>query len=90
MTPQFPLPTTLSQPTTRSTIELLLARLLLSQLLTIILVQICREKMPSVRNFALGLLAAAAVATASDVVQLKKDTFDEFVKANDIVLAECE
>jgi len=46
--------------------------------------------MPSVRNFALGLLAAAAVATASDVVQLKKDTFDEFVKANDIVLAECE
>jgi len=45
--------------------------------------------MHSVKNFALGLLAAAAVATASDVVELKKDTFDEFVKANDIVLAEC-
>ncbi|KAK3337119.1 protein disulfide-isomerase precursor [Cercophora scortea] len=44
--------------------------------------------MPSVRNFALGLLAAAVVATASDVQQLKKDEFDAFVKANDIVLAE--
>lgn len=45
--------------------------------------------MPSVRNMAWGLLAAAAVASASDVTQLKKDTFDEFVKENDIVLAEC-
>jgi protein disulfide-isomerase A1 len=45
--------------------------------------------MPSVRNMAWGLLAAAAVATASDVTQLKKDTFDAFVKENDIVLAEC-
>lgn len=45
--------------------------------------------MHTVKNFALGLLAAAAVASASDVVQLKKDTFDEFVNANDIVLAEC-
>lgn len=45
--------------------------------------------MPSVRNMAYGLLAAAAVASASDVTQLKKDTFDEFVKENDIVLAEC-
>ncbi|KAK1769621.1 protein disulfide-isomerase precursor [Phialemonium atrogriseum] len=44
--------------------------------------------MHTVKNFALGLLAAAAVASASDVVQLKKDTFDEFVNANDIVLAE--
>ena len=41
-------------------------------------------------KFALGLLAAAAVATASDVIQLKKDTFDDFVKTNDIVLAECK
>lgn len=41
------------------------------------------------QKFALGLLAAAAVATASDVVQLKKDTFDDFIKANDLVLAEC-
>lgn len=40
------------------------------------------------QKLALGLLAAAAVATASDVVQLKKDTFDDFVKANDLVLAE--
>lgn len=45
--------------------------------------------MPSVRNMAYGLLAAAAVASASDVTQLKKDTFEEFVKGNDIVLAEC-
>lgn len=45
--------------------------------------------MRSVRNMAYGLLAAAAVASASDVTQLKKDTFDEFVKENDIVLAEC-
>ncbi|KAK0618334.1 protein disulfide-isomerase precursor [Bombardia bombarda] len=44
--------------------------------------------MHTVKNLALGLLAAAAVATASDVEQLKKDNFDEFVKANDIVLAE--
>ncbi|KAK7719662.1 protein disulfide-isomerase precursor [Diaporthe eres] len=44
--------------------------------------------MPSVRNMAWGLLAAAAVASASDVTQLKKDTFDDFVKENDIVLAE--
>ncbi|KAI1345006.1 protein disulfide isomerase [Xylariaceae sp. FL0016] len=46
----------------------------------------------SVKNFAWGLLAAAAVAhaadAASDVTQLKKDTFDDFVKANDLVLAE--
>lgn len=46
--------------------------------------------MHKAQKFALGLLAAAAVATASDVVQLKKDTFDEFVKANDLVLAECK
>jgi protein disulfide-isomerase A1 len=46
--------------------------------------------MHKAQKFALGLLAAAAVATASDVIQLKKDTFDEFVKANDLVLAECK
>ncbi|KAK4152428.1 protein disulfide-isomerase [Chaetomidium leptoderma] len=44
--------------------------------------------MHKAQKFALGLLAAAAVATASDVVQLKKDTFDDFVKSNDLVLAE--
>lgn len=46
--------------------------------------------MHAAQKFALGLLAAAAVATASDVVQLKKDTFDDFVKSNDLVLAECK
>lgn len=46
--------------------------------------------MHAAQKFALGLLAAAAVATASDVAQLKKDTFDDFVKANDLVLAECK
>ncbi len=44
--------------------------------------------MPSVKNLAFGLLAAATVASASDVTQLKKDTFDDFVKSNDLVLAE--
>ncbi|KAI1438030.1 protein disulfide-isomerase [Xylaria sp. CBS 124048] len=48
--------------------------------------------MRSARSIALGLLAAAAVASAadaaSDVVQLKKDNFDAFVKENDLVLAE--
>lgn len=45
--------------------------------------------MPSVRNAVFSLLAAAALASASDVTQLKKDSFDEYIKANDIVLAEC-
>ena len=48
----------------------------------------------SARRIALGLLAAAAVAhaadPASDVTQLNKDTFKDFVKANDLVLAECK
>ncbi|KAL2022801.1 hypothetical protein VTK56DRAFT_4617 [Thermocarpiscus australiensis] len=44
--------------------------------------------MHKAQRIALGLLAAAAVATASDVVQLKKDTFDDFIKSNDLVLAE--
>ena len=46
--------------------------------------------MRSARNVAFGLLAAAAVASASDVTQLKKDEFDDFVKTNDLVLAECK
>jgi len=39
---------------------------------------------------ALGLLAAAAacVAAASDVHDLKKATFDSFVREHDLVLAE--
>jgi hypothetical protein len=32
----------------------------------------------------------AAIAAASDVHDLKKDTFDSFVKEHDLVLAECE
>ncbi len=44
--------------------------------------------MRSTNNLAFGLLAAAAVVAASDVTQLKKDTFDDFVKSNDLVLAE--
>lgn len=45
------------------------------------------------KRVAFGLLAAAAAVAAaddSDVTQLKKDTFDDFVKTNDLVLAECE
>jgi protein disulfide-isomerase A1 len=34
-------------------------------------------------------LVLAAVAAASDVADLKKDTFDSFIKENDLVLAEC-
>ena len=44
--------------------------------------------MQTARRVAFGLLAAAAVASASDVHQLTKDTFDDFVKTNDLVLAE--
>ena len=33
---------------------------------------------------------AAVVAASSDVVQLKTDTFKEFVQENDLVLAECK
>ncbi|KAI1779807.1 protein disulfide isomerase [Hypoxylon cercidicola] len=43
------------------------------------------------RNILFGLLAAAAgvsAADASDVTQLNKDTFNDFVKENDLVLAE--
>ena len=35
-------------------------------------------------------IAAAAVATASDVASLTKDSFPDFVKDNDLVLAECK
>ena len=40
-------------------------------------------------TLALSLLGAA-VASASDVEDLKADTFKDFVKANDLVLAECK
>lgn len=39
-------------------------------------------------NAALGLVGAAALASASDVHDLKSDTFKTFVKENDLVLAE--
>lgn len=45
------------------------------------------------KRVAFGLLAAAAAVTAaddSDVTQLQKSTFDDFIKGNDLVLAECE
>jgi protein disulfide-isomerase A1 len=38
----------------------------------------------------MAALAAYASAADSDVKQLTKDTFDEFVKSNDLVLAECK
>jgi len=44
--------------------------------------------MRNFRNVALGFLGAAALASASDVHDLKKDTFDDFVKENDLILAE--
>lgn len=48
--------------------------------------------MRSFYSVALGLLGASAVASASDadsyVVQLTKDTFPDFVKEHDLVLAE--
>ena len=45
--------------------------------------------MRTFNTLALGLLGAA-VASASDVSSLTKDTFPDFVKENDIVLAECK
>lgn len=46
--------------------------------------------MPGLKTFAVGLLNAASLAAASDVTQLKQDTFEPFVKEHDLVLAECE
>lgn len=40
-------------------------------------------------KYSFGIAALAALATASDVHDLTKDTFDGFVKDNDLVLAEC-
>ena len=44
--------------------------------------------MKNIRAAALGLLGAAAAVSASDVHDLKKDTFNDFVKSHDLVLAE--
>jgi hypothetical protein len=50
--------------------------------------------MRSLRTLALGLAAIAATVVAaeeaSDVHVLGKDTFADFVKENDLVLAECK
>jgi protein disulfide-isomerase A1 len=40
-------------------------------------------------KYSFGIAALAALAAASDVHDLTKDTFDGFVKENDLVLAEC-
>ena len=39
-------------------------------------------------RYSLGLMGLAALACASDVHDLTKDTFDSFVKEHDLVLAE--
>jgi protein disulfide-isomerase A1 len=44
--------------------------------------------MRSFRNALLGVVGAAALAAASDVHDLKTDTFKDFVKEHDLVLAE--
>jgi hypothetical protein len=41
-------------------------------------------------NAALGFIGAAGLASASDVVELKADTFPAFIKENPLVLAECK
>lgn len=41
-------------------------------------------------NSALAIFGVAAVTSASDVHDLKKDTFEPFVNSHDLVLAECE
>jgi protein disulfide-isomerase A1 len=45
--------------------------------------------MRSFKNLVFGLIGAAAVASASDVHDLKADTFPDFIKENPLVLAEC-
>ena len=42
----------------------------------------------NLKNVALGLIGAAAVASASDVHDLKTDTFPAFIQENPLVLAE--
>lgn len=44
--------------------------------------------MRSFRNVALGLIGAAAVVSASDVVDLKQDTFKDHIAANPLALVE--
>jgi hypothetical protein len=42
------------------------------------------------RASVLALTLGAALVAASDVHDLKKDTFEPFIKEHDLVLAECE
>ena len=44
--------------------------------------------MKNLINSALALFGAAAITSASDVHDLKKDTFEPFIKKHDLVLAE--
>lgn len=44
--------------------------------------------MRSFKNLAIGLVGAAAVASASDVHDLKSDDFPSFIEDNGLVLAE--
>lgn len=44
--------------------------------------------MHNLKHIALGLLGAAALASASDVHDLKQATFNDFIKEHDLVLAE--
>ena len=42
------------------------------------------------RTAAIAGALFAAIAAASDVHDLKKDTFEAFIQENDLVLAECK
>lgn len=65
----------------------MLHELLKASLLILIVPLVSPLTMKSFHNI-LALAAAAALATASDVVDLKTDTFPEFIKENPLVLAE--
>lgn len=41
-------------------------------------------------KYSFGLLGLAALAAASDVAELTKDSFNDFVTDNNLVLAECK
>ena len=44
--------------------------------------------MRNLKSVALWLIGATTLASASDVHDLKKDTFNDFIKSHDLVLAE--
>jgi hypothetical protein len=47
------------------------------------------QSIPTMRSSILALALGAALAAASDVHDLKTDTFEPFIKEHDLVLAEC-